>query len=172
MRLIIKEHEATTGSIPSPAVTWRTSPTSRSRTTGATSESVFQDYKLLPNRTVHDNVAYALQVTGGGRKEIRAKVPDILALTGLSTKLHNFPTSSPARAAAGLGRARVVNHPPLLLADEPPATSTPRHRSDQCSCSTGSTAPARTVVVATHDNAMVDRNAPARHRACRWPRRA
>src|SRR5215212_8037550 len=52
---------------------------------------VFQDFKLLPNRTVHDNVAYALQVTGGGRKEIRAKVPDILRLTGLSTKLHNYP---------------------------------------------------------------------------------
>src|SRR5271165_85009 len=52
---------------------------------------VFQDFKLLPNRTVYDNVAYARQVTGGTRKEIRAKVPDILRLTGLSTKLHNLP---------------------------------------------------------------------------------
>src|SRR6201991_1036746 len=52
---------------------------------------VFQDFKLLPDRTVHDNVAYALQVTGQSRKEIRAKVPDILRLTGLSTKLHHFP---------------------------------------------------------------------------------
>src|SRR5690242_9882237 len=52
---------------------------------------VFQDFKLLPRRTVYDNVAYALQVTGGTRREIRAKVPDILRLTGLSTKLHNYP---------------------------------------------------------------------------------
>src|SRR5690606_41907248 len=52
---------------------------------------VFQDFKLLPDRTVYDNVAYALQVTGASRKEIRAKVPDILRLTGLSTKLHNYP---------------------------------------------------------------------------------
>ena len=52
---------------------------------------VFQDYKLLPNRTVYENVAYALQVTGGGRARVRDKVPDILRLTGLSTKLHNYP---------------------------------------------------------------------------------
>ncbi|MDO9354546.1 MAG: ATP-binding cassette domain-containing protein, partial [Solirubrobacteraceae bacterium] len=48
---------------------------------------VFQDFKLLPNRTVYDNVAYALSATGAGRKEIRSKVPDVLRLTGLSTKL-------------------------------------------------------------------------------------
>src|SRR3712207_9177636 len=45
---------------------------------------VFQDFKLLPNRTVYDNVAYALQVTGSGRRETREKAPDILRLTGLS----------------------------------------------------------------------------------------
>jgi cell division transport system ATP-binding protein len=61
---------------------------------------VFQDFKLLPNRTVYENVAYALQVTGGSRKEIRHKVPDILRLSGLSTKLHNTPTSSPAGSSS------------------------------------------------------------------------
>src|SRR5919112_1424571 len=53
---------------------------------------VFQDYKLLPNRTVYDNVAYSLQVIGEARQEIRRKVPDILRLVGLSTKLHHYPT--------------------------------------------------------------------------------
>src|SRR5262249_23599917 len=53
--------------------------------------TVFQDFKLLPNRTVFDNVAYALQVTGGARQEIREKVPEILRLVGLSTKIHNYP---------------------------------------------------------------------------------
>src|SRR4051794_41227255 len=52
---------------------------------------VFQDFKLLPNRTVYDNVAYALQVTGGSRRDIRDKVPDILRLPGLSLKLPNRP---------------------------------------------------------------------------------
>ena len=81
---------------------------------------VFQDFKLLPNRTVYDNVAYALQVTGGTRKEIRAKVPDILRLTGLSTKLHNYPDQLSGGEQQRVSVARAfVNHPPLLLADEP-----------------------------------------------------
>src|SRR5918999_4914068 len=74
--------------------------------------TVFQDFKLLPNRTVHDNVAYALQVTGGGRKEIRAKVPDILRLTGLSTKLHNYPDQLSGGEQQRVSVARAfVNHP-------------------------------------------------------------
>ena len=81
---------------------------------------VFQDFKLLPNRTVYDNVAYALQVTGGSRKEIRAKVPDILRLTGLATKLHNYPDQLSGGEQQRVSVARAfVNHPPLLLADEP-----------------------------------------------------
>ena len=82
--------------------------------------AVFQDFKLLPNRTVYDNVAYALQVTGGTRKEIRAKVPDILRLTGLSLKLHNYPDQLSGGEQQRVSIARAfVNHPPLLLADEP-----------------------------------------------------
>jgi cell division transport system ATP-binding protein len=119
---------------------------------------VFQDYKLLPNRTVHDNVAYALQVTGGTRREIRDKVPDILRLTGLSTKLHNFPEQLSGGEQQRVSVARAfVNHPPLLLADEPTGNLDPEtsigimqllYRINQ----TGTT-----VLVATHDNALVDR---------------
>jgi ABC-type ATPase involved in cell division len=61
---------------------------------------VFQDYKLLPNRTVHDNVAYALQVTGGSRREIRNKVPDILRLTGSRPSCTTIPTSCPAASSS------------------------------------------------------------------------
>jgi cell division transport system ATP-binding protein len=89
MRLLLKEHEATKGQIVVAGrdlseIEHKKVPYYR-RNLGV----VFQDFKLLPNRTVHDNVAYALQVTGRSRKEIRAKVPDILRLTGLATKLHN-----------------------------------------------------------------------------------
>jgi cell division transport system ATP-binding protein len=69
---------------------------------------------------VYENVAYALQVTGGTRREIRDKVPDILRLTGLSLKLHNYPEQLSGGEQQRVSIARAfVNHPPLLLADEP-----------------------------------------------------
>ncbi|HMS71910.1 MAG TPA: cell division ATP-binding protein FtsE [Baekduia sp.] len=119
---------------------------------------VFQDFKLLPDRTVHDNVAYALQVTGHSRKEIRAKVPDVLRLTGLSTKLHHYPDQLSGGEQQRVAVARAfVNHPPLLLADEPTGNLDPEtsvgimqllHRINRAGT---------TVLVATHDAHMVDR---------------
>jgi cell division transport system ATP-binding protein len=119
---------------------------------------VFQDFKLLPNRTVHDNVAYALQVTGHSRKEIRAKVPDILRLTGLSTKLHNFPDQLSGGEQQRVSVARAfVNHPPLLLADEPTGNLDPETSIGIMQLLYRINRTGTTVVVATHDSAMVDR---------------
>ncbi len=82
--------------------------------------TVFQDFKLLPDRTVYDNVAYALQVIGASRAEIRNQVPETLRLVGLSTKLHNYPDQLSGGEQQRVSIARAfVNHPPLLLADEP-----------------------------------------------------
>ena len=119
---------------------------------------VFQDFKLLPNRTVHDNVAYALQVTGGRRKEIRAKVPDILRLTGLSTKLHHYPDQLSGGEQQRVSIARAfVNHPPLLLADEPTGNLDPETSVGIMQLLYRINRTGTTVVVATHDHAMVDR---------------
>src|SRR3954462_1540312 len=119
---------------------------------------VFQDFKLLPNRTVYDNVAYALQVTGGSRKEIRAKVPDILRLTGLSTKLHNRPDQLSGGEQQRVAIARAfVNHPPLLLADEPTGNLDPETSIGIMQLLYRINRTGTTVVVATHDHAMVDR---------------
>jgi cell division transport system ATP-binding protein len=119
---------------------------------------VFQDFKLLPNRTVHDNVAYALQVTGGSRKEIRGKVPDILRLTGLSTKLHNFPDQLSGGEQQRVSVARAfVNHPPLLLADEPTGNLDPETSIGIMQLLYRINRTGTTVVVATHDAQMVDR---------------
>jgi len=119
---------------------------------------VFQDFKLLPSRTVYDNVAYALQVTGHSRKQIRAKVPDILQLTGLSTKLHNYPDQLSGGEQQRVSIARAfVNHPPLLLADEPTGNLDPETSIDIMRLLYRINRTGTTVLVATHDHAMVDK---------------
>src|SRR4051794_23771553 len=119
---------------------------------------VFQDFKLLPNRTVHDNVAYALQVTGHSRKEIRQKVPDILRLTGLSLKLHNYPDQLSGGEQQRVSVARAfVNPPPLLLADEPTGNLDPETSIGIMQLLYRINKTGSTVLVATHDHAMVDK---------------
>lgn len=119
---------------------------------------VFQDFKLLPNRTVHDNVAYALQVTGASRKQIRRQVPDILRLTGLSTKLHNHPHQLSGGEQQRVSVARAfVNHPPLLLADEPTGNLDPDTTIGIMQLLYRINKTGTTVLVATHDEGMVNR---------------
>jgi cell division transport system ATP-binding protein len=158
MRLLIKELEPDAGTIrvagrDLAAIDRRKVPHYR-RNLGV----VFQDFKLLPNRTVYDNVAYALQVTGHSRREIRAKVPDILRLTGLATKLHNMPDQLSGGEQQRVSVARAfVNHPPLLLADEPTGNLDPETSIGIMQLLYRINRTGTTVVVATHDSAMVDR---------------
>jgi cell division transport system ATP-binding protein len=119
---------------------------------------VFQDYKLLPNRTVYDNVAYSLQVIGEPRQEIRRKVPDILRLVGLSTKLHNFPDELSGGEQQRVSIARAfVNHPPLVLADEPTGNLDPETSIGIMQLIYRINRTGTTVIVATHDKEMVDK---------------
>jgi cell division transport system ATP-binding protein len=158
MRILIKELEPTEGTIrvagrDLSTISRRQIPFYR-RNIGV----VFQDFKLLPNRTVYDNVAYALQVTGHSRKEIRAKVPDILRLTGLSTKLHNYPDQLSGGEQQRVSIARAfVNHPPLLLADEPTGNLDPETSIDIMRLLYRINRTGTTVLVASHDHAMVDK---------------
>jgi cell division transport system ATP-binding protein len=119
--------------------------------------TVFQDYKLLPNRTVYDNVAYSLQVIGESRASIREKVPEILRLVGLSTKLHDYPDelSGGEQQRVSLARA-FVNHPPLLLADEPTGNLDPETSKGIMQLLYRMNRTGTTVIVATHDADMVD----------------
>jgi cell division transport system ATP-binding protein len=158
LRLLIKEHEPTKGQIRVAGrdlaeIDRKKVPFYR-RNLGV----VFQDFKLLPNRTVYDNVAYALQVTGHSRKDIRAKVPDILRLTGLSLKLHNYPEQLSGGEQQRVSVARAfVNHPPLLLADEPTGNLDPETSVGIMQLLYRINRTGTTVIVATHDHAMVDR---------------
>jgi cell division transport system ATP-binding protein len=158
MRLLIKELETTSGAIVvagrNLADIDRKKVPSYRRNLGV----VFQDFKLLPNRTVYDNVAYALQVTGAGRKQIRQTVPDILRLTGLSTKLHNFPDQLSGGEQQRVSIARAfINHPAVLLADEPTGNLDPETSIGIMQLLYRINRAGTTVLVATHDSTMVDK---------------
>jgi cell division transport system ATP-binding protein len=158
IRLLQKEIEPSKGEIAIAGRTLGEIPRSRVPYLRRNIGVVFQDYKLLPNRTVYDNVAYSLQVIGEGRQQIRRKVPDILRLVGLSTKLHNFPDELSGGEQQRVSIARAfVNHPPLLLADEPTGNLDPETSIGIMQLIYRINRTGTTVVVATHDKEMVDK---------------
>jgi cell division transport system ATP-binding protein len=158
IRLLLKELEASQGDILIAGRTLGDIPRNKVPYLRRNIGVVFQDYKLLPNRTVYDNVAYSLQVTGDSRHEIRRKVPDILRLVGLSTKLHNYPDELSGGEQQRVSIARAfVNHPPLLLADEPTGNLDPETSIGIMQLIYRINRTGTTVIVATHDHAMVDK---------------
>jgi cell division transport system ATP-binding protein len=120
--------------------------------------TIFQDFKLLPNRTVYDNVAYALQVTGASRGAIKRQVPEILRMVGLGAKIHNYPDELSGGEQQRVSVARsFVNHPPLLLADEPTGNLDPVTSIGIMQLLYRINRTGTTVVVVTHDREMVDK---------------
>ena len=158
MRLLIKELEPTAGTIRVAGHDLGAIKRNRIAFYRRNLGVVFQDFKLLPSRTVYDNVAYALQCTGGTRRDIRDKVPDILRLTGLSTKLHNYPDQLSGGEQQRVSIARAfVNHPPLLLADEPTGNLDPETSVDIMRLLYRINRTGTTVLIASHDQTMVDK---------------
>lgn len=119
--------------------------------------TVFQDFRLLPNKTVSENVAFALQVIGKSRKDINRLVPETLELVGLNDKAARLPDELSGGEQQRVAVARAyVNRPMILIADEPtgnldPATSVGIMNLLEDINSTGTT-----VVMATHDHGIVD----------------
>ena len=158
IRLLLMELEASRGEISIAGRELSGIPRSRVPYLRRNLGVVFQDYKLLPNRTIYDNVAYSLQVIGESRQEIRRKVPDILRLVGLSTKLHNFPDELSGGEQQRVSIARAfVNHPPLVLADEPTGNLDPETSIGIMQLIYRINRTGTTVIVATHDKEMVDK---------------
>ncbi len=119
---------------------------------------VFQDFKLLPNKTVADNVLYALQVTGSEERASRRKVDEILGLVGLGHKVGNYPNELSGGEQQRVSIARAfVNHPPLLIADEPTGNLDPETSAGIMQLLYRINKTGTTVVMATHDREMVDR---------------
>ena len=119
---------------------------------------VFQDFKLLPNRTAAENVAYALKVQGESNSALRKKVPEVLAMVGLSHKTNSLPDELSGGEQQRVSIARAfVNHPPLLLCDEPTGNLDPDTSVGIMQLLYRINRAGTTILMVTHDREMVDK---------------
>jgi len=119
---------------------------------------VFQDFRLLSNKTVYQNVAFALQVIGKSKAFIETSVPDALRLVGLENKALSYPASLSGGEQQRVAIARaLVNRPEILLADEPTGNLDPTNSKEIMNLLERVNLSGTTVVMATHDRSIVDR---------------
>ena len=119
---------------------------------------VFQDFKLLPNRTVFENIAFALEIVGMNNHEIRSTVPKVIKLVGLEGKEKNFPRqlSGGERQRVAIARA-LVRQPKILIADEPTGNLDPKHSWDIIRLLEKINNYGTTVVLTTHNVEIVNK---------------
>ncbi|TMK80944.1 MAG: cell division ATP-binding protein FtsE [Actinobacteria bacterium] len=119
--------------------------------------TVFQDFKLLSDKTVFQNVAFALEVIGKAKHDIAVRVPEALDLVGLKDKVGNYPNELSGGEQQRVSIARAfVNRPLILLADEPTGNLDPGTSVDIMKLLDRINRTGTTVIMATHDNAIVD----------------
>ncbi len=119
---------------------------------------VFQDFKLLPNKTVFENVAFALEIIGISTKEIRHTVPKVLDIVGLKDKANNMPMelSGGERQRVAIARA-IVRQPKILIADEPTGNLDPKHAWDVIRVLEKINKYGTTVLLTTHNQEIVNK---------------
>lgn len=126
---------------------------------------VFQDYKLLPKKSVYENVAYALEVIEKDQKFIKQRVTEVLKLVGLATKAKRFPheLSGGEQQRVAIARA-IVNQPKIVIADEPTGNLDPTTTWEVMKVLEAINAQGTTIIMATHNREVVD---GMRHRVVR-----
>ena len=158
IKLLLKEESPTTGriiinDIDTTELSRRKIPKLR-RSMGV----VFQDFRLLPNKTVYENIAFAMEITGNKAKDIRRKVPTILSMVGLNDKAKSYPSelSGGEQQRVGIARA-IINNPALLIADEPTGNLDPKNATEIMKLLKDINNRGTTVLVATHAKDQVDK---------------
>lgn len=118
---------------------------------------VFQDYRLLPKKTVFENVAYAMQVIGEKPRDIKKRVPEVLDLVGLKHKMRSFPNqlSGGEQQRVAIARA-IVNNPKVLIADEPTGNLDPEISWEIMQLLERINLQGTTILMATHNKQIVD----------------
>ncbi|OGZ66805.1 MAG: cell division ATP-binding protein FtsE, partial [Candidatus Staskawiczbacteria bacterium RIFCSPHIGHO2_02_FULL_33_16] len=120
--------------------------------------SVYQDYRLLPAKTVYENVAYIMEVEGKENEEIEVEVPRVLEIIGLGDKMNNFPRELSGGEQQRLSIARaLVNHPAVIIADEPTGNLDPYNTYEVISLLEKINKSGKTVVLSTHNREIVNK---------------
>lgn len=119
--------------------------------------SVFQDFRLLPNKTAYENIAFSMEAAGRADEEIEADVPHVLELIGLENKMWHFPfeLSGGERQRVAIGRA-IVNQPELLIADEPTGNLDPINTHEIVQIFKKINDIGTTVILTTHNKGVID----------------
>jgi len=157
LRLMLREEKPDSGDLFVLGENLRTLPQRRVASYRRKLGVVFQDFRLLPNKTVYQNIAFALQVIGKSRAFIETSVPDVLRLVGLEDKSSSFPAalSGGEQQRVAIARA-LVNRPELLLADEPTGNLDPDNSKEIMGLLSRINLAGTTIVMATHDRGVVD----------------
>lgn len=157
MKLILKEENATEGTILLNGVDITDIKTRRIPYIRRSVGVVFQDFRLLPNKTVFENVAFAMEILGASAKEIRRRVPMVLSTVDLSRKASSFPDqlSGGENQRVAIARA-IVNNPPVLIADEPTGNLDPDTSAEIMEALKDINGRGTTVIMATHAKDIVD----------------
>jgi cell division transport system ATP-binding protein len=157
IRLVLKEDRATRGAVYVAGQNVANIPSWRVPKLRRGIGVVFQDFRLLPNKTVASNVAFAMQVIGKSRAVIRETVPEVLKTVGLEGKDHRMPheLSGGEQQRVAIARA-IVNKPGILLADEPTGNLDPTTSMGIMNVLDRINQNGTTVVMATHDNVIVN----------------
>ncbi|MFZ9542552.1 MAG: cell division ATP-binding protein FtsE [Candidatus Nanopelagicaceae bacterium] len=157
LRLVLREEKPTSGTIHVAGKDLATLPNSKVPELRRQVGTVFQDFRLLNNKTVFENVAFTLHVLGYSKKEIAREVPEVLELVGLAEKTDRLPgeLSGGEQQRVAIARA-YVSHPAILIADEPTGNLDPATSVGIMKLLDRINRDGTTVVMATHDSGIVD----------------
>lgn len=157
MKLLYKEETPSSGTVMIGGINIANLPSDKVPNLRRCMGIVFQDYKLLQNQSVYDNIAYVIRTLGISSKEINARVLGALKVVGLSDKMRAKPSelSGGEQQRVSIARA-IVNGPPLLIADEPTGNLDPKNSMEVMQILDQINQRGITVIVSTHDSTMVD----------------
>ena len=157
MKLLYKEETPTSGTVLIGGINIANLPSNKVPNLRRCMGIVFQDYKLLSNMSVYDNVAYVIRTLGISNKEIRTRVIGALKIVGLLEKRNSKPTelSGGEQQRVSIARA-IVNGPPLLIADEPTGNLDPQNSMEIMKILDQINQKGITIIVSTHDKSMVN----------------